>query len=209
MSSLEHAELLKVVPYEIDALDLLPMRRSRLHWLSWTLAENDELLIDEGIDRKKVRIQAEWPEFEHFLEKGASKMNEMEGFPTFVRAIRRSKPPHNPSALDELCDKERELWEADGYRFPPYQYAVDSLIRDAQQKLRPPISTERERLMGFHTDYTLPCLQGNARKNGKVRLLEDVRCSLIGGALCVPVWSLLLQQLTHAEGNIDSQALLP
>jgi hypothetical protein len=88
----------------------------------------------------------------------------------------------------------RDRWQKDEYRYPPYIYQQQHLVKDSQGKLRIPTIQEKERLMGFVADYTSLCVSKSLRKG---REWLDLRHSLIGNTWSIPCVMILLQQLCH------------
>eukprot|EP00971_Amphidinium_carterae_P057157 1130142-Amphidinium_carterae.1 len=75
----------------------------------------------------------------------------------------------------------------DMFRYPAYQYEADCLIRDRDGSLRPPSSTEREKLLGYPRDHTYAV---TSRHLAVAR--EDCRCQVLGVAAQVPMLMWLL-----------------
>ena len=63
-------------------------------------------------------------------------------FPTFMKAIRRSKPPPKPAGLERCDSGNRWRWVQDEYRFPPYQYKLQFLLQSAGRPDRLPDASE-------------------------------------------------------------------
>ena len=72
----------------------------------------------------------DYPETCQWLEEGAVWPGHVDGvvFPTCVKSIVRNSPPPRPAGLAK-CDRDTCLrWEADRFRFPPYQYKPGFVI---------------------------------------------------------------------------------
>ena len=65
-------------------------------------------------------VVAPWPNVADCFDAGCKKaIAPEEDFPTFVKAIRRQKPPSAPAGL-EWCDSPTiEQWKGDEMRYPP------------------------------------------------------------------------------------------
>jgi hypothetical protein len=98
-------------------------------------------------------------------------------FPTFARSIFCPKPPKAPAGLDSCTEETRARWKADRFRFPPYMYAEEFMVKDVQGALRPLNATERELLMGFERDHTLAMAKKIPETEGDREEFEDLRRS--------------------------------
>ena len=137
-----------------------------------------------------VNLSAE-VDLENFLTPGRSKVDPTKSFPTFTTSRPRNRPGHGPAGLHQ-CDAEAiARWEADHYRYPPYQYMTGNCVQNAQGAIRLPNIQEKELLMGLPLDYTAPCLPKSKRKT---QFHLDMRHTLVGNAWCVPVVGGLLNQ---------------
>jgi len=86
-----------------------------------------------------------------------------------------------PAGVDGCGQATVKRWTADRWRYPPYQHKLQHLIKTGSGKLRPPVSTEREILMGFERDRTLSCMTAAERRSSPTDF-EDKRCSLLGNS---------------------------
>ena len=69
-------------------------------------------------------------------------------FPTFTRAIRRTRPLPRPAGLGQTNEAAKKRWQEDSYRFPPYTYDERFMITTPRGQLRRLTADEREVLMG-------------------------------------------------------------
>ena len=82
-------------------------------------------------------------------------------FPCFMKAIARSAPPPRPVGLQRCSDDARGRWEADRFRFPPYQYRDEHMLW-RNGRWRTIDSSERELLMG--SALSTPLFAGERRR---------------------------------------------
>jgi site-specific DNA-cytosine methylase len=112
-------------PCPIDALGVSLARRPRLYWITWQLQSGEGALVHtpeqpgwecygtvdlQGKVNPSVYLTPGWT--------GASD----QPLPTFTTARPRAAPGRRPAGLDKLTAAERQQWEQDSFRFPPYQY---------------------------------------------------------------------------------------
>ena len=187
-------------PVMIDAAGVSLAKRPRLYWCDW------ELLPGEGVHIRpwkhsgmaafrEVELEAQVDPKE-YLQPGSVKASK-EPFPTFTTSRPRSHPGRRPAGLERLTAEERQTWEADDFRFPPYQYQKILSIVESNGQHRLPSSREREVIMGFPKDYTVQCMP--KQFHGKPAH-EDERKTLIGNTWNVTVVAWLLAQLGSQLG---------
>ena len=61
-------------------------------------------------------------------------------FPTFVRATVKDKPPYKPAGIEHCDEVALVRYRLDQYAYPPYQYQLQYMVRDAKGKIQPPTS---------------------------------------------------------------------
>eukprot|EP00971_Amphidinium_carterae_P030238 594946-Amphidinium_carterae.1 len=94
-----------------------------------------------------------------------------------------------------------DRWEADGYRYPLYQYHEDCLVMDGG-RLRPFVADEREQLQGLELDFTVGACTGAEKHN--LQQVEDLRCNLVASCFHVPTVMWLLGALLYRFGHLAS-----
>ena len=157
----EMSSVLGVRPILACASGLSRVRRPRLYWCNVRLEDHssysqshfdlyDEIVFEEDPEPiEKVADEGwHWP---HGEVDGQLKL------PTFTRAIPRKRPPPDPAGLAS-CDKDTvKMWKEDRMKFPPYTYKEEYRFAPVGELdgTRVASVTERERLMGFPTNYTL------------------------------------------------------
>ena len=180
------SDTLQCVPYKVDCVQAVPMRRPRFAWCSEPI---EGMLPDVATESKSywqdVYAEAPYPQVGCWLTPGTRWMGESEGacFPTCMKAIVRSRPPPRPAGI-EKCDPDTlERWRVDDYRYPPYQYKFPYLIM-GERGWRLLSANERELLLGYGFKHTSLCLSASAIKANKT-WYEDLRCSLLGDSFSV------------------------
>ena len=179
-------QVLGLTPYCLDCSDAVPMRRPRLCWCDEPLegAVKGTSLVQERRWRRLV-AEVDYPPLSDWLEPGYSWPGGQQGaiFPTAMKAIRRERPPPRPAGLQRCSESTLGRWEADEFRYPPYQYSEEFVVWKGNQ-WRLLDSTERELLLGYGWKHTELCLSASDIKRD-ARSYEDIRCSLLGDSFSV------------------------
>ena len=187
-------------PYLIDAAGVTGCRRPRLYWPSWEILQTPGAQISsvtgEGWGQLTEVALSAAVDVEQFLEPGWTKCSD-ECFPTFTTSRPRASPGRKPAGLQHCTAEEVDRWQADSYRFPPYQYRTRFCLQDKDGNLRTPGVEEREVLMGFPRGYTYNCMS-KAHRHGAA--WRDERLSLLGNSWCVFVIAWLLSCLGVPRG---------
>ena len=113
-------------PVKIEASGVSLARRPRLYWMDWEVSPGPGVRVhpqqdigDAAFNEVELSAQVEPKDF---LTPGCCKVSE-EPFPTFTTSRPRTHPGRRPAGLDKLTEQEREAWEKDKFRFPPYQFS--------------------------------------------------------------------------------------
>ncbi len=102
-------------------------------------------------------------------------------YPTFVRAIRRRRPPFKPAGI-KLCAKhELARWRKAEFIYPPYQFKDKYMVRKGTAPWQPVTAEMREKMMGFEVNHTFLCMPTEERRRDLLRF-ELARCALIGNS---------------------------
>ena len=135
-----------------------------------------------------------------WIEPGWRMFNQGGTLPTFVAPLVRQRPPPQPAGL-ATCDAATLLrYKSDSYRFPPYQYKLESGLVDLKgESWRHATPEERELLLHFRLDHTFPSLTTTDIKQDQVEH-TDLRNSLLGEALHCGVVAYFCAELLYAEG---------
>ena len=183
-------------PWFIDAGGMTPCHRPRLYWLDWELQPTEGASMGHTpVGRRSVELKTAVNVGE-FLQPGWKPSGDGK-FPTFTTSRPRPEPGFKPAGLKHCTIEEATRWRNDAHRFPPYQYQGKFLVQNRRDEKRLVSITEREVMMGFPKDYTLPCFP--KRDQGTQRHL-DCRLSLVGNSWSVPVITWLLSQLGAVVG---------
>ena len=103
----------------------------------------------------------------------------------------KRKPPRDPAGILRLRPHDKQRWVEDRYTQPAFQYADCSCITSAVLELRQPTAPERERLLGFHLDRTIPAVPSAKLSSGK-RASEYTRKALLVDSFVCPVLAWLM-----------------
>eukprot|EP00435_Cladocopium_sp_Y103_P068601 s30_g31.t2 len=193
------SEAVEMEPWCIDSLGLTLCRRSRLYWITWELAEQEDVrLWEHEAPCRRVEFQGV-PDQAKLLEAGWELAGEQ--LPTFTTARPSQKPGRKPAGLQECSCVERERWVQEQHRFPPYQYRYANGVVNQAGNWRVPSVEEREVLMGFPRGYTGPCRGKGLQKGIEY---ENDRMTLIGNSWQVGVVMYLLSCLFSSLGMGES-----
>ena len=183
-----------VLPWRIDSCGVALCHRPRLYWISWDLVPGEGVDIqlppgDSWADFGAVQLTGSFDKSQ-FLLPGASLWGE-DALPTFTTSRPRKNAGARPAGLWQCEDHERQRWVLDEFRYPPYQYRDKNMVWTSQGARLPAIS-EKEVIMGFPCEYTVPSVP-KSRRSGASYL--DIRHSLIGNSWNVQVVTWLMSNL--------------
>ena len=146
-------------PWICDAGTLTWCHRPRLYWISWELAEQDGVCLEPGSTGASGRVTLHArQDLEQVCKEGWIKATPERSFPTFTTSRPRDHPGYKPAGLKTCTPDEVRRWEMDNFRYPPYQYTTKNLLINKRNRLRLPDIEEKEYIMGFPINYTLPCI---------------------------------------------------
>ena len=180
------SEALHCIPYKVDCVDAVPMRRPRFAWTSETVEGMLEgVEVEPQPCWKEIHATAEYPAVSDWLEPGTRWLGQDEGekFPTCMKSILRQKPPPKPAGLGKCDEATISRWRMDSFRYPPYQYRRSFLVFGSSG-WRLISAVERELLLGYGYRHTALCLSASAIKSNRTRY-EDIRCSLLGDSFSI------------------------
>ena len=197
----------QTLPWFIDASGITPCHRPRLYWLSWEPHEGEGARLWEG-STGQLPVQGEVEllakvSVSDFLEPGWNKLSE-KPFPTFTTSRPSSVPLRRPAGLKTCASHEKDRWQQDCHRFPPYQYRDENCLGNSSGEVRPPSIKEREVMLGFPVDFTRQCM---AKSFHDSVAHKDCRLSLLGNSWSVPVISWLLSCLFSLLGLMEPVSL--
>ena len=95
-----------------------------------------------------------------------------------MKSIPRRQPPPKPAGLQKCTPDCVARWEADDFRFPPYQYDWKFLIM-SETKWRLLNADERELLLGYGRFHTRRAVSASEVKSNATAF-EDKRLSMLG-----------------------------
>ena len=189
------------IPHRACASGISQARRDRFYWLSWRVPASPGVTVERKPGYFKVRFEANLPPSDLWADPGwvfcGSPSTRL---PTFMRSIPKKKQTFLPAGIASTPADARRRWVRDAWRFPPYQYKKEFLMRHKRHPriLRVTNANERERLMFLGTDTTRYALNPVEAKRDPIAL-EDARSSLIGNSFHAGVLALLLAPLFFAH----------
>jgi site-specific DNA-cytosine methylase len=180
------------IPYKLDCVQAVPMRRPRF---CWTTEKLESLLPDvsvvPGSYFKEVIAEAEYPLTQQWLTPGFTWEGEAQGtvFPTCMKAICRQSPPPRPAGLEKCDSACQARWRDDSYRYPPYQYQ-DQFLITTDKSWRLLSASEKELLLGYGMNHTEVCWSASKQKQNPVGY-SDARHSYLGDSFSIYSFVLL------------------
>ena len=192
-------------PTEFDAALVSWVARPRLYWTDWEVTWPSDATAYTTNDRTVINFSPVRTSCKDWLRQGSHWQGEATGRPlrTFLRWIPRERPPQHPHGLKRCNEEELARWKASGYAASPAQFQNSNCIHDADGGLRMATMNEREDLLGFPRDHTLPAVKSGAAKSSP-GLERAVRLSLCGNTWSVPATAFQLGSL-FAEWGIFSR----
>ena len=195
---------LKMKPYMVDAQYLSRARRPRLFWVSPEPGFVEEVETVEHQSYTQLVYRATPEPLALFLEDGceweAGLGNDKARFPTFTRAIPRSRPPPDPAGLSGTGPAGQARWESDRFRYPPYTYKDEYMVLTRDCVLRPLTAEEREVLMGYQPGHTARLLKKPPESAEEKQAAQDLQCSALGNSFHTNSVACLLDHVLATMG---------
>ena len=188
---------LDITPLKLDPADCSPMSRPRLAWVSFEVSKTEGVeLIDWG-ECIEVKMSGVFPSPDVWVMTGWVPTTEGITYPTFMKSIPRVRPPPNPAGLRRCSSDTVQRWQSDEFRFPPYQYQYQYLLRSAEGALRYLSVCERELLMGMGYGATQFCMSASVAKSYPTEFW-DKRFSLLGDGFALVSFGWVASQMCKA-----------
>ena len=182
----EMSAALKIHPFLVESGKFSRVRRPRLYWLSIPVGDPGDPTRGQGSSYDVLRLEATPEPVGSFLKQGTTwPAGEADGnlrFPTLTRSVPRRRPPFCPAGLDSTEAVTQDRWKENEFRYPPYVYAEQFLVKGNGDVLRPLAAAEREVLMGYPRGYTSALLKKMPEGQEEIRYAEDLRCAAIGNS---------------------------
>ena len=182
-------------PYLLCPHRFCDIRRPRYYWVDWPLVDLPNCGKIQHQGYTELVLVGTSPAESRWLQEGAYRLPEHTNIPffTFVRAIPRKRPPLDPKGWADCDEAALARWRLDSYRYAPYQYLDQNLVKDGKglRTLRP---AEREARMGYPLGFTAMVKENLLRPHYGCSK-DDIRCSLIGNSFCCPVLAWLISHL--------------
>ena len=193
---------LGLLPLRVDAAGVSLARRPRLYWLTWELASEPGMLLQEPVgmgwhELREITLEAEVPQRD-FLEAGWF-IHPAARLATFTTSRPSPTPGRRPAGLASCDAATLQRWKDDCHRYPPYQYKPEFCLHHATSPVRVASIVEREVILGFPAHYTAQCVRKQERH---LEWVGDLRKTLLGNTWSVPVVVCLLKQLFERLGLV-------
>ena len=122
---------LQVEPLALCPSDVLPYNRPRLAWVSAEVHGGSGVALEQQPGYTRVRMSAAGVADSAWIEPGWHRVTPEVPLPTFMKAIKRQRPPPQPVGISRCEPAAIDRWESDAYKFPPYQYRRQYLLKNA------------------------------------------------------------------------------
>lgn len=198
---LEISSQLDCVPIKLDPADHLPFSRPRFAWCSEPMEASEGITLFEEQEFVRAYVETTPVQTEQWIRPGWEWPGDdgVTRMPTFMKAIKRTHPPREPAGLARTDWWAQQRWVESDYRYPPYQFKEQFLLKQAGSAPRVLDSSEREILLGYGPGHTKSCLPASSAKQSYERY-EDIRCSLCGDSFAISsfaiIGAVLCQDLT-------------
>ena len=179
--------LLGLRPYFLECSDSVPMHRPRLCWTSESLDHvAPDIYIEHEEHWRRVYAYCEYPELYQWLQAGIIWEGGEQGhvLPTCMKAIPRSRPPPRPAGIQKCSQSTLLRYEADKFRYPPYQYGEKFVFFTSWGTWRLVSCEEKELLVGYGWDHTSLCFSASDIKSSPTEYW-DQRNSLLGDSFSI------------------------
>lgn len=180
--------LLGYRPYFLDCADSVPMHRPRLCWTSESFDDHlsSDIYIEPQEHWKRVYAEAPYPQLHQWLEPGVRWEGGEQGhiLPTCLKSIPRTQPPPHPAGISRCSSSTLLRYEADNFRYPPYQYGERFVFFTSWGTWRLVSCEEKELLLGYGWDHTSICYSASDIKSTPSHYWDE-RNSLLGDSFSV------------------------
>ena len=195
---------LNLTPTFLCGSNISHNRRPRLLWHTWELQGGWHEISPIRNGRCTPPLTAERGPIERWIEPGSSwpGAEEVDALPTFTKHIPRKRPPRDPAGLSNTDAEGRAAWAADQFAVPPYQHNKRYKMLRPSGKLELPGPRERERLLGFLEDHTLPAVASGFAKR-QPGATYSIRQSQLGNTFNTEYMAWLLSHMFVAWGWRD------
>ena len=174
-------------PYILECADSVPMHRPRLCWTSEDLDHlAPDVYIEVEAHWRRVYAYSDYPDLQQWLEPGTRWEGGENGevLPTCLKSIPRRKPPLHPAGIKRCSWETLQRYEADQFRYPPYQYGERFVFFTAKGTWRLVSCEEKELLLGYGWQRTSICFSASEIKSSFTRYLDE-RNSLLGDSFSI------------------------
>ncbi|CAL1164317.1 unnamed protein product [Cladocopium goreaui] len=188
---------LEVMPIKLDPSDCMPFNRPRFAWSSVELHQMEGVSLYTECEYVRAYLSTGVEvSTQQWIRPGWKWHGEQSGtkFATFMKSIKRKKPPPVPVGYDKATPEMIEMWQGDSFRFPPYQYHPKFWLERHGFPPRLLDASERELLMGFGAGHTDTCQSASVKKRSLADH-EDIRKSLCGDSFAILPFAVIAASL--------------
>ena len=182
------SEAFEVQPIYINSSGCSRVRRPRFYWLvNYSLQMSGACdLLQQRKQSGELIVRGDGPPLEFFIQPGGVAQLPIGSFyPTLTRPLPKRAEPEYAAGFSKSSAGAIERWKANDWRHQPYQYEEDYMVLE-DDVLRPLAAIEKERLMGFNSNYT-SYMDKAAPKPG-CWTIQDRRADAIGNSFhCIVV----------------------
>ncbi len=179
------SDALGTLPYKVQCSDAVPVSRPRFCWTNQSLDGLPGISIVKKEYYFEVTAEAPYPSLSQWTREDSEWPGGKTGaiLPTCMKSIKRQRAPPRPAGIARTDEDCRGRWEADCFRYPPYQYKSEYVFWSASG-WRLAEASERELLHGYGFGNTSLCLSASDIKKDP-QAYEDHRCTLLGDSFSI------------------------
>ena len=185
---------LGVEPILVCPSDLMPFNRPRLAWVSVVLQDCADVTLEQGKGFVRIWMHGEQLDDPSWLDEGWSRCDIGCKLPTFMKSIKRWKPPPKPAGIQRCEPSALDRWSSDEFRFPPYQYRRQFLLHNRAGDLRYPSVEERTRLLGFGRNHVAFAWSAGKVKDDPRGFVDKQLC-LLGDSFAILSFGWIVSQV--------------
>jgi hypothetical protein len=191
----------------VEGIEMCPsgcswVRRPQLFWPSWDILDKE---LVQRLPSGRLTLKSKSPRIgvSKFMPKGWSLKSCHVKLPTFVRAIRRKRPPFQPAGLSGCDEATLGRWRKHNYMYPPYQFKSQYMMWK-KGTAKPLTAESREVLLGFNKGHTWSCWRVGDRR-ARPAEHDEARCSLVGNSFHTGLVAYLLGDVLFQHGVLKQR----
>ena len=114
----EISSRLGIKPLKLDPADCTPMSRPRLSWISKEVTTTPGVTLVDWGDYVQVYMEATFPDVQSWIRPGWEQCDNGVTYPTFMKSIKRPRPPPSPAGLSRCDEGTVGRWTSDEFGSP-------------------------------------------------------------------------------------------